>query len=82
VVTPTEITGLTVPPGSGNKLAIEIQTGTLPMQTLTQTFTYSKVSTTDNDGGGSGCSGGSGKFWWMLAALLPAVLIRRRAARP
>jgi hypothetical protein len=82
VVTPTEITGLTVPPGSGNKLAIEIQTGTLPMQTLTQTFTYSKVSTTDNDGGGSGCSGGRGKFWWMLAALLPAVLIRRRAARP
>jgi hypothetical protein len=82
VVTPTQITGLTVPPGSGNNLAIEVQTGTLPMQTLTQTFTYSKVSTTDNDGGSSGCAGGlPGSAWWMLAALVPAIWIRRRFAR-
>ncbi len=80
----TNVTGLTVPGGSGQGLPIVITSGTLAPQTITQTFSYGKVSDiggTGGDSGGGGCSTG-GKHGWLMLALLPALAaIRRRSNR-
>ncbi len=84
IVGGTQVTGLTVPPGGGNNLPIVINSGALPPQTLSQTFTYKLVSETSGDGGGGSCSGGTGP-WLPVAAgllllLLAGGLYRRRSA--
>jgi hypothetical protein len=82
----TQMTGLIVPPGGGQNLAIEVSSGTLATQTLTQTFSYSKVSSVDGggDSGGSSCAGDSRTAVLSIAALLllaiAAVVKRRRTA--
>ncbi len=84
----TQVTGLTVPPGVGINMPIIIHSGTLPPQTLTQTFTYIAPKDNDppkSDDGGS-CSGDTGARWPLAAlfagALLMgvAMMLRRRSA--
>jgi hypothetical protein len=72
----TEITGLTVPAGTGNGLAIVLTTNSLAPQTLTQTFTYRNPPPPKADNG-STCSAGLGGSMLGLLALAP-VLFRRR----
>lgn len=79
----TEVTGLTVPPGSGGNLPIEITSGGLPPEVISQTFSYKlKVDGGSDSGGGSGCSASSGNSGWLLplatGALAAAVFRRRR----
>ncbi len=77
----TQITGLFVPAGTGSKLPIEVTSGTLPPQVLTQTFTYRNVSTTGSGTGGGGCSSGNQGAWaLLLLAPLAAMATRRRKA--
>jgi hypothetical protein len=79
----TQVTGLIVPPGGGQGLVIEVASGTLPPQTLTQTFSYSKVSNVGSggDGGGSGCTFGSGSAWVLTGLLLGVGIAIRRTRR-
>jgi MYXO-CTERM domain-containing protein len=81
----TQVTGLTVPTGFGIDLPIVVQSGDLPPQTLTQTFTY----TAPKDAGGtskdegSSCSAGNSPAWALTLAvlgLLAAVALRRRTS--
>jgi uncharacterized protein (TIGR03382 family) len=76
----TQVSGLFVPPGGGNNLPIEINSGNLPAQVIGNTFTYSTVGSTNNDGGGSGCAG-TGAGWPALLAvvgLMGLAVVRRR----
>ncbi len=66
----TQVTGLTVPPGTGSGLQIVVTSGTLPPQTLTQTFKYS-TGDSSSDSNGS-CSAGSGP--WLPAAIALVML--------
>ncbi len=78
----TQVTGLLVPPGGGEKLMIEINSGNLPTQVLANTFTYSSVGSTGTGSSGGGCSGHGGG-WAILAALGLlgfALVLRRRTA--
>ncbi len=83
-VTPTQVTGLFVPPGGGKNLSIEVDSGTLATQTLTQKFTYSNIGTTNpSDDGGSGCATGKASRQLLLiglAAGLGLLRLRRRRA--
>jgi hypothetical protein len=78
----TQVTGLTVPPGVGINMPIVVRSGTLPAQTLTQTFTY--TSPKDNDppkADESGCVSGHSQQWMLLLGalgLLTAVVALRR----
>jgi hypothetical protein len=78
----TEITGLFVPPGTGQGLPIVLTTNDLPPQTLTQTFSYTFVIAPGNGGGGGSSGGGGGCAAGPtpgLALLAPlALLLRRR----
>jgi hypothetical protein len=79
----TQVTGLIVPPGGGQNLTIQVSSGTLPTQTLTQTFSYSKVSSvggSGGDSGGGGCAAGGAGGWALLCGLVlaAAALGRRR----
>ncbi|MCC7508136.1 MAG: hypothetical protein IT464_02025 [Planctomycetes bacterium] len=84
--TGTQVTGLLVPPGSGTTLAIVVTSGSLPPQTITQTFSYSTVGSTgggkSKDGGG-GCSAQHSGWALLLGALglmaIAGVTRRRRA---
>lgn len=77
----TMITGLSVPAGGGKNKAIEIDSGTLPTQTLTQTFNYSSVSGGGSGSGSGGCAAGGTSAAWLLLALAPlAAVLRRRKA--
>lgn len=77
----TMITGLSVPAGGGKNQPIEIDSGTLPTQTLGQTFSYSSVSTGSSSGGSGGCAAGGTSAAWLLLALAPlAFVLRRRRA--
>jgi hypothetical protein len=79
ISTGTQVTGLLVPPGGGEKLMIEINSGNLPTQVLANTFTYSSVGSTGNGSSGSGCSGqGGGVAMLAVLALLGVVATRRR----
>jgi hypothetical protein len=54
----TRVTGLRVPEGTaGRNIPLEVTSGLLPVQTLTQTFTYAFPSRPGSDGG---CAAGSG----------------------
>jgi hypothetical protein len=81
----TQVTGLTVPPGFGNTLPIIVQSGDLPPQTLTQTFTYTApkdTGTPSSDDGGS-CSAGASPAWAATLAVLGLLAIpalRRRTS--
>jgi hypothetical protein len=84
----TQLTGIMVPPRTSvaSGLAIEVTSGGLPAQVLTQTFRY----TVKDEGGGassddgSGCSGTGNTTWALLAGIACllglAVLRRRRVA--
>ncbi len=81
----TQVTGLTVPPGVGANLQIVVRSGTLPAQTLTQTFTYRAPD--DNDppkADESGCVSGHSQQWALLVAALgllgTVAVLRRRTA--
>jgi hypothetical protein len=82
VVTPAQVTGLTVPPGSGSNLPIVIVSGGLPPETITQTFSYGNTS---GGGGGAGGSGGGCDARPVASALaglpLLAIASRRRRRR-
>jgi hypothetical protein len=84
IVGGTQVTGLTVPPGGGKNLPIVVNSGALPPQTLSQTFTYKLVSETGGDSGGGNCSGGTGPWLPVLAGFLLMLvaggLWRRRSA--
>jgi hypothetical protein len=70
----TQVMGLSVPPGFGANLPIVVQSGDLPPQTLTQTFTYTAPK--DNDppkSDESGCQSGTGTL--PLVALIVAALV-------
>ncbi|MCG3185053.1 MAG: hypothetical protein ICCCNLDF_03235 [Planctomycetes bacterium] len=78
----TQVTGLTVPPGSGTGLPIVITSGGLAPQTLTQTFGYSSFGTVGGGGGGGGGGGcaaapGGSALLFLLAPVV-ALLRRRR----
>jgi len=83
----TQITGLTVPPGSGTNRPIVINNGALGAKTLTQTFDYAGGSTVGTGGGGGGGGGGgceateSNAAWLAALALLSiagVLALRRR----
>jgi len=69
----TQITGLNVPAGSGQNLAIVLTTNNLGAKTLTQTFSYSNVVVIGGSGGGGG--GGGGGCAAHIAAAPSAMLI-------
>jgi hypothetical protein len=85
----TQITGLTVPPGSGTNRPIVINNGALGAKTLTQTFDYAGGSTVGGGGagggGGGGCMTQESETAWLvllaLAGLCGAWALRRRAAK-
>jgi hypothetical protein len=67
------VTGLIVPPGGGENRTIQVSSGTLATQTITQTFSYSKVSSvggSGGDSGGGGCSATRQASWLLLGELL------------
>jgi hypothetical protein len=69
----TQVTGLVVPPGGGENRTIQVSSGTLATQTITQTFSYSKVSSvggSGGDSGGGGCSATRQASWLLLGELL------------
>jgi hypothetical protein len=69
----TQVTGLIVPPGGGENRTIQVSSGTLATQTITQTFSYSKVSSvggSGGDSGGGGCSATRQASWLLLGELL------------
>ena len=74
-VTPGQVTGLSVPPGSGSNLPIVVTNGGLPPETLSQTFSYGV------NAGGGGSRGSDGGCAAGLNTLVPlamlAVLWRR-----
>lgn len=81
-VTPTQVTGLLVPPGTGSNVAIEITSGALAPQVLTQTFTYENVTIIGpgaggggGGGGGGGCAAATGSPAALLLALLAALSV-------
>ncbi|MBX3475613.1 MAG: hypothetical protein KF754_14650 [Planctomycetes bacterium] len=80
----TQITGLLVPVGSGTNLPIVLNTNNLGPKTLTQTFSYSTVTTGGSGGGGGGGGGGcsAGMPVAPLALLAPTLIalfgLRRR----
>lgn len=79
----TQVTGLTVPPGSGGNLPIEISSGNLPPEVISQTFSYKLKVSGDGDSGGDGCTTRTGNNWliWVaLAGMLGIGVLRRRAA--
>jgi MYXO-CTERM domain-containing protein len=80
----TSVSGLTVPMGAGTDLEIVIQSGTLPPQTLSQTFTYLKpkeVAPPKNEDSSS-CAASTTATWAALLGVLAigAIAIRRRRA--
>jgi hypothetical protein len=81
----TDVTGLQIPPGFGKLLPIVVYSGTLPPQTITQTFDYltPKDNIGDSSTDTSSCSGVGGSAWaGMLGvlALLGVAAARRRRA--
>ncbi len=81
----TQITGLTVPPGSGSGLAIVLTTNNLPPKTLPQTFNYQNVVNVGaggggGGGGGGGCAAETGAGATVILLALLAVATRRRKA--
>jgi uncharacterized protein (TIGR03382 family) len=76
----TQITGLTVPPGSGSGLAIVLTTNNLPPKTLPQTFNYQNVVIVGAGGGGGGGGGGgcAAETGTGAAVILLALLAARR----
>ncbi len=79
----TQVTGLTIPAGFGQNLPIVIRSGTLPPQTLAQTFSYTspKDSAPPKADDGGGCTTGQGSAWaLLLLAPLAAFVARRRRA--
>ncbi len=82
----TQITGLTVPAGAGQNLAIVLTTNNLPAKTLSQTFSYGTSGVTGGGGGLSGGGGGGGCVVGLpvapIALLVPGLLalvgLRRR----
>ncbi len=81
----TQVTGLSIPAGFGENLPIVVRSGTLPPQTLTQTFTYTspKDSAPPKADSGSSCTTGQGSAWALLLIALGAaacISLRRRFA--
>jgi Synergist-CTERM protein sorting domain-containing protein len=77
----TQVTGLTVPAGSGTGLPIVITSGSLAPQTLAQTFNYTSFGGTGGGGGGGGGGGcaaapGGSALLFLLAPVV--ALLRRR----
>lgn len=85
--TGTQVTGLLVPPGTGTTLPIVVTSGSLPPQTIAQTFSYTTVGSTGGGGGGDdgggGCSAQHSGWALLLGALglmaIAGVARRRRA---
>jgi MYXO-CTERM domain-containing protein len=78
----TQVSGLTVPMGAGTDLEIVVRSGTLPPQTLAQTFTYVKpkeVAPPENEDNSS-CAA-STTTTWALALVLPALAVAARVRR-
>lgn len=82
----TQITGLTVPAGSGQNLPITVWSGGLSL-TLVDSFSYPTPKSGSSDGGkddDSGCVANTGNpafaLWLLLLAIPALVWIRRRAA--
>lgn len=83
VITPTEVTGLMVPSGGGKNLAIEIDSGFLATQALSQTFSYSTVGSPGSSGS-DGCTvatTSAGAWAMLLFTLALAALAFRRVRR-
>jgi hypothetical protein len=85
----TQITGLTVPPGTGTGKVIVLTNGPLGAKTLTQTFDYAGGSLIGGSGGGKGGGGGgceaneTNATWLAALALLAlagAMALRKRRA--
>lgn len=77
-VTPTQVTGLVVPPGSGSNLPIVVTSGTLAPQTLSQTFDYPGGIVSGGGGGGGGgggCVGNANTSWALLLGVLGALAL-------
>ena len=85
IALPGGVTGFTVPNGGGTNLPIVIESGKLPPQTLTQTFSYRNISTGGSSGGSGGCTTNSHiptlpLVAGLLAILAVGVSLRRRRA--
>lgn len=80
VVTAVQVTGLTVPPGSGSNLPIVIVSGGLAPETISHTFSYGNTSAS---GGGAGSGGGGCVAGPVASALgvLPLLAMMTRARR-
>ncbi len=80
----TTVTGLLVPAGTGSGLPIVISSGSLPPQTIGQTFSYSKVGSVGggSGGGGGGCASVAAGQWAVVAVLLMGLALIRRRRMP
>jgi hypothetical protein len=76
----TSVSGLLVPPGSGKSLPIVINSGSLPPQTLSQTFNYGSSTGTGSSGSSGGCTGGAASSLLIPGLLALAALRKRRKA--
>jgi Synergist-CTERM protein sorting domain-containing protein len=77
-ITPTMVTGIQVPPGSGTGKAIVITSGTLAPLTLADTFDYVAPGGGKAPSTGGGCIAGATGGLAMLALPMLAVIRRRR----
>jgi Synergist-CTERM protein sorting domain-containing protein len=77
-ITPTMVTGIQVPPGSGTGKAIVVTSGTLAPLTLTDTFSYVAPGGGKATTSSSGCIAGATGGLAMLALPVLAALRRRR----
>lgn len=74
-ISPTQVTGIQVPQGSGTALPIVVSSGTFAPLTLTQTFEYRNPGNPAGPSTGSGCAAGAAGLLWPVALLLG---LRRR----
>jgi hypothetical protein len=78
--TGTQITGLFVPAGTGQDLAIVVETNGLGPKTMTQTFSYSEVRSDVKEQPAQSCTAApvAGALAMLFPAMLGVVALRRR----
>lgn len=77
-VTPTQVTGLTVPAGTGSAKAIVITSGTLPPITLTETFSYNTGGSKAPKSSGDCTAGPAGPLMLPVMGILALFGLQRR----
>jgi hypothetical protein len=77
-ISPTQVTGIQVPQGSGTALPIVVSSGTFAPLTLTQTFDYRNPGNPSGPTTGPGCIAGAGGVALLVPVMLVVGALRRR----